>query len=323
VPIYTYMPTKDQWKRDLGLSTVFGNFKSPFPAMERLGKLIAAWHEVPGVGIPRRLAQVHLTYLMYRQCEFVMKNNGKGFFHSREKMGGQLNNTQLGAVRALHTYVADDLMDFLGCQRWEFNSELMNTFGRVVTDHSRQEDEMFLGKGMLDWYQSDVERQCFKLSFREGLANKWDYIGRGKGKLRIYDTDASGDALEFGGSLYVLDQRGRIYATGQIEMNLKHSSFMAGQATQCAGTMRVERGKIVWVSGRSGHYQPTVAQLVNLLERLSSYQVDLSRVTVYRENYTKEFPGSAWLNFEGCKASDLLVQRAWPTGFQPMSMRVA
>jgi len=322
VPFYTDIPTKTQWKRDLGLATVFGNYKSPFPAMERLGRLIAAYHEVPGNGYTKQLNQLYLIHLMYRQCEYVIRNNGKGSTYSKAKMGGHLSDKQLEAVGGLHLYLAKYLEEFLECHRPELNFRLAESFGRDVTDHARAEDARIVALGGMDWYQSDAARQVYKLSFRNGLACKWDYMGGGKGNLGLYDTDAFGDALEYHGSLFVLDRRGRIYTSGQAQMDLKHSSFMAGEATQCAGTMRVEQGKVVWVSGKSGHYQPTVMQMVNLLERLSSYQVDLKNVTVYRENYTQIFTGGPTAHFEGCEATVLLVQRAWPTGVQPTSMRI-
>jgi hypothetical protein len=178
----------------------------------------------------------------------------------------------------------------------------------------------------MDWYQSDAARQVYKLAFRSGLAYSYDYDAQvgGKGNLNVYDTANFGDAIEYGGSLFVMDARGRIYVNGQpANMNLKHSSFMAGQAVQCAGGMRYDRGQLTWVSGKSGHYQPTVLQMVTLLERLRNYQVDLSRVIVYRENLTKNFPNSPCKDFEPCPALTLMTQRAWPTGVEPQSMRVA
>ncbi|HZL27822.1 MAG TPA: hypothetical protein VFC39_14950 [Acidobacteriaceae bacterium] len=322
MPIYNVVPTKDQWKKDLGLSIVFGNLKSPFPAMERLGKLIADYHEVPGRTYTKKLGQLHLVYLMYRDCQFIVKNNQKGSDYANKKMGGQLNTSQFNAVFALETYLERNLTAFLGCERWEFNSQLMTTFGRGVTDGSQKDDKKLLDVEMIDWYQSDVARQMYKLSFRAGLALKWDYQGEGKGRLRVYDTAARGDAWEYGGSLYVMDQRGRIYVNGIEVTNLKHSSFMAGQAVQCAGTIRFERGQLAWLSGKSGHYQPTVTQIVNMLEKLRSYQVNLNRVIVYRENKRQDFPNSPNLDFEPCGALALLARRAWPTGVEPQSMHV-
>ena len=322
MPIYTNVPTKDQWKRDLGLATIFGNFKSPFPAMERLGKLIAAYHQVPGTGVARRLDQAPVLFLMYRQCQYVSKNND--LHGSRDKMGGRLNTSQLGAVRSFERFLESDLMDFLGCQRWEFSHALTESFGRMVTQKGKEEDDKLVSIGEMPWFRTDAERQQFKLSFRGGIAHQWrfDVNGR-KLRLEVYDTDAEGDNLEFGGSLYAMDNRGRIYVLGSNKfVGLKHSSFMAGGATQCAGTIRFVRGKLAWVSGRSGHYQPSVAQMVTLLERLSAYQVDLSRAIVYRENESREFQNTPHVHFEGCPALEILRQRAWPTGRHPQSMKV-
>lgn len=323
MPIYNAVPTKDQWKRDLGLATVFGNYKSPFPAMERLGKLIAAYHEVPGRGPVRRIAQIHLVYLMYTACLFIVKNNQKGTTYAKEKMGGKLNTQQFDAVFALETFLESDLIDFLGCDRTELRSELVKTFGREVTHEGQVEDRPFVLQNEMDWYRSDAARQAYKLSFRAGLACSWDYQGGGKGQLQVYDTAGFGDAIEYGGSLFVMDRRGRIYVNGQSQTGtLKHSSFMAGQAVQCAGGIRFDRGKLTWVSSKSGHYRPTIMQMVNMLERLRDYQVNLSKVIVYRENKRQNWPNSPCPDFEPCAALDLLNRRAWPTGVEPQSTHV-
>lgn len=324
MPIYNAVPSKQQWKNDLGLSTSLGNYKSPFPAMERLGKLIAAYHEVPGVGPARRIGQIHLVYLMYMTCQFIVKNNQKGTTYAKDKMGGKLNTAQFDAVFALEMYLESELLDFLTCELFELPTVLVNTFGREVIHEGQVEDAPFVKANAMDWYRSDVARQTYKLSFRSGLAYKWDYIGGGKGKLRTYDTAGFGDVLEHQGSLYVMDRRGRLYVNGRNETGtLKHSSFMAGQAVQCAGGIRFERGKLIWFSSKSGHYRPTVLQLVNMLERLRDYQVNLSKVIVYRENKRQDWPKSPCPDFEPCKALDLLAMRAWPTGVEPQSTHVS
>lgn len=324
--VYNSIPTKDQWKIDLGLKRLMGgNKKSPFPAMERLGRLIDEYSTLPGGGTAQAVFRRQLQlYYMFRQAQFVLKNNVKGKAYAKSKMGGKLSDTQLDAVQGLYNYISGSLTQSLNCVPNQLDQQLTVMFGKLVTDHGNQEDANAVAAGMMQWYQTDFARQLFKLSFRAGKANKWSYEGgAGKGTLNLYDTDAARDNIENGGSLYVMDHRGRIYVSGREgEQALKHSSFMAGGATQAAGTMRIERGAVKWFSGRSGHYQPTVFQMVNMIERLRTYAVDISKVTVYRENYTQEWVGTPWRYFEGCSATELLARRAWPTGVSPNSMRV-
>ena len=104
-------------------------------------------------------------------------------------------------------------------------------------------------------------------------------------ELQRYDSVQSGDACERGAAnLYVIDGAGHIYAGGKTTKHFKHSSFLAGGATLAAGTMKVVQGRIKFVTRRSGHYLPEVQQMLNLLERLRACGVDLTEVTVYREN---------------------------------------
>lgn len=325
--IYVDVPTKHQWKLDLGLKgTFFGHKKSPFPAMERLGRLIDEFDSVRnGLGARLVYHRYLLRSLMYRQGKFVVKNNNRhGAGYAQSKLGGQLNDQQIEAVQGLNNYLEGGLCEFLECQPNQLDQRLTEEFGKKVSEGGQHEDANAVAHNVMQWYQDDAARRLFKLSFRGGKAHKWNYEGHvGKGDLVIYDTQSAGDAIENGGSLYVMDQRGRIYVSGREgEQALKHSSFMAGAPTQCAGTMRVEHGQVKWVSGRSGHYRPTVTQMVNLLERLRAYQVSLNSVIVYRENYKKESTGTPFRFFEGCKATELLTQRSWPTGEEPQAMRV-
>jgi len=172
------------------------------------------------------------------------------------------------------------------------------------------------------------EQKELKLSFRNGLAHRWTFDAqKKKGSIQKYDTKSFGDAhfSEYGASLYAMNTKGAIYVYGQeTEKELKHSSLLAGAGVLCAGTIRFEDGKVKWLTGRSGHYQPTVDNIVSLLERLRQYQVDLNGVIVFRENFTKpstNAPGQPGKNYEPCQALELLEKRAWP-GEEPNSMHV-
>jgi hypothetical protein len=322
--IYTAMPTKQQWKTDLGLSWgPLGNQKSPFPAMERIGKLIDEFGNLARAqGRAMQMMGPFIQFQVLRQADFILKPSNK------EKLGGSLSSKQVDCVQGLRNYVYKTLCSDLGLNDANFNNETLLLFGRPVDRHGQEEDANALKSDMMQYYQSDAARAGFKLSFRNGLAYRWDYSGgaKGKGNLVLYDTRLAGDDLEHGASLYVMDVRGRIYVSGKEgEKALKHSSFMGGAATLCAGTMRVDNGKVAWVSGRSGHYRPMVLHMVNLLERLRTYGVNLSTTKVYRENYEEgpyPVPPSPWKFFEGCPATEILVQRAWPTKKHPDSMRV-
>jgi hypothetical protein len=170
-----------------------------------------------------------------------------------------------------------------------------------------------------------MERRSFKLSFRHGLAHRKELNGRdGVITLVPYDTARANEEVECGGSLFVMDTKGRIYAGTRDQTGLRHSSFLAGAPTLAAGGLRVVDGQVVWVSGRSGHYEPSVRQMVTLLERLRALQVDLSKVTVYRLHGRRQFPNRPPMgpSYEPCNALDMFQKRAWPTKEEPNSMFV-
>ena len=327
---YTQLPNKHQWKLDLKLKgTIYGHKKSPFPALERIGRLLDEFDQttdlpstsglVPSLGV-----KLVILFEIYRHVAWLAKVSEKNNF-TKQKLGGVLSDDQLGAVQGLRDFTRNQIKLSLGSTDGTLDQDMVAFFGKSVNDSGRDEDAGALRNNLMHYYRTDAMRAPFKLSFRNGLAHKWslDEGGR-KGSLSIYDTAAAGDDIEFGGSLYVMDQRGRLYVSGKEDpgMMLKHSSFMAGLDVLAAGTIRVDDGQIVWISGRSGHYKPTVLQIVHVLERLRSYQINLSGVTVFRENYTRQVTGLPSKYFEPCDAEELMIKRAWPTGEGPQLMRI-
>lgn len=319
---YLSMPTKDEWKRDIGFNQMFGfNKKSPFPAMERIGRLIDDYATESRRGASADAGQLlQIQFHILAACGFVQKYGTRP-----EKLGGTPTPLMIQAIYALKTYIESIIRPILD-PTWTLGDFAVENFGRSVDAHDQGRDQAMLAGGILQWFD-DAERARRKLAFRDGLAYRWTHVGTGKGNLALYDTDAEGDNLEDGGSLYAMDQQGHIYVHGaNAPRDLLHSSFLAGQAVLCAGTIRIEQGQIVWVSTKSGHYKPSVAQMLNLLERLRVYSVNLDKVTVLRENYqgggVQIYPQSP-NRFEGCPANKFIEKRQWPTGVQPDSMHLA
>jgi hypothetical protein len=272
-----------------------------FPALQRIGELLIIYWANP-LDVPLRHEVLCQAFL---HCKFILKRAKQ-----REKLGTFLTSGRLEVVQALHDFLAPCAMGF------------EDDLAKEVTEQGREEDH---GGHGIQWYKDKAARRAFKLSFRRGLAyrKKLSFGGR-MVTLDKYDTDGCHDAIEKGMSLYVMDTTGKIYCHGkQDELALKHSSFLAGGATLAAGTMRVVDGVVTQVSGRSGHYRPTVQQMLNLLERLRAYQVDLTKTTVYREYYKdNKFIHLNPQHMEPCKATELLRLRHWPTGEEHDSMRV-
>ncbi|MEX1041558.1 MAG: hypothetical protein WDZ51_13050 [Pirellulaceae bacterium] len=298
---YHTLPTSQKFANDMGLTGLLK--RSEFPALERIIELLKLHYNLDQ-RLWRVQFEVRVQILMHTR--YILKNASNS-----EKLGTSLWKKRRETVQALQDYIV----------RTDGDVEAGDYFGRDVDAHGQNEDQNAVAQGVQQWYTDKATRRQFKLSFRSGLANRWDLSPNGgKTALRLYDTDQWGDNLEKNMSLFAMDVKGRIYASGREgEQQLKHSSFLAGARVLAAGTIRIERGQIVGISGKSGHYKPTVQQMLNVLERLRAYQVNLNPVTVYRENYKGDYQHANPRDFEPCPAMTLLSKRAWP-GVEPYSM---
>ena len=94
--------------------------------------------------------------------------------------------------------------------------------------------------------------------------------------------DARGEPIDSGGHLsaYAADQYGNIFVEFGGFHAQNHSTFNAGKAVLCAGSMKIERGKLAEVDNSSGHYQPSRADLHNLVSFLDEESLDLDETVV-------------------------------------------
>jgi hypothetical protein len=62
-------------------------------------------------------------------------------------------------------------------------------------------------------------------------------------------------------AIWVLSKEEKLYTHAAKLHRFHHSSFTSGDNIICAGDWEVKDGKIAWISGSSGHYQPSFANL--------------------------------------------------------------
>ena len=77
---------------------------------------------------------------------------------------------------------------------------------------------------------------------------------------------------------FAIDQYGRLYihehiteATPHKPETFFHSSFFSGGPGKCFGMIKIEDGKITYISNHSGHYKPDEGNLNDSVERLNPY----------------------------------------------------
>jgi hypothetical protein len=103
-------------------------------------------------------------------------------------------------------------------------------------------------------------------------------ITRGTSK-NPYDTSKErSQFLGDGYAIYVMDRQGTFYAGNQKVGLFHHSSLIGGAAVAGAGELKIEKGKLTFISNESGHYQPDPEHFIQVLNELRSHHIDLSKV---------------------------------------------
>lgn len=146
--------------------------------------------------------------------------------------------------------------------------------------------------------QNDDQKRTAKLVFRGGVAYRWQNILNPNSAFDVHTSK--------GEEHFAMDKSGHIY-TGTLGMLFFHSSLLGFADAIAAGMMRVNGGKVVYLSNDSGHYKPDVGAMVRVLHQLQRYGVNVNAIVVDR----KHTPGLADSRFQG---SEILAgdYSKWP-----------
>lgn len=79
-----------------------------------------------------------------------------------------------------------------------------------------------------------------------------------------------------GYAIYVMSQEGNLYVSSHSIGYRHHSSLLAGRNVAGAGEMQVRNGRLLWLSNKSGHYQPSVVHLLQTLSQLQKAGVPMT-----------------------------------------------
>jgi hypothetical protein len=125
-------------------------------------------------------------------------------------------------------------------------------------------------------YLDAASRPSYHVEFKGGVAHY-------RGAL----LDTSGMTTVFSGrgfGIWVMDPDGNMYVANHVLGQMHHSSFLAGGEIKAGGEIRVKRGQIEFLSGKSGHYQPGMGNLVGALNvmRIKGIPVAQIRVLVWK-----------------------------------------
>jgi hypothetical protein len=73
-----------------------------------------------------------------------------------------------------------------------------------------------------------------------------------------------------GFAIWVMNKRGRMFVGNHVSGEFHHSSFLSGADVMCGGEIQAIKGKIKLLSGKSGHYKPSIEHLIWALEVLKT-----------------------------------------------------
>ena len=81
-----------------------------------------------------------------------------------------------------------------------------------------------------------------------------------------------------GYGVFVLSPSGEFYVGEHRIQRFHHTSFLAGGEVRAAGEVKIQKGKLLEITNKSGHYKPTEEHTLALLDHLASNGVPLRGV---------------------------------------------
>jgi hypothetical protein len=128
-------------------------------------------------------------------------------------------------------------------------------------------------------YKDDTNlRDKYLVKVEAGLLKRRGKVSNGKwvdtGKLEPLSTSDSTSHWSGGGWAIWVESTNKTFYTNRMKMlKFQHTSFLSGSDVRGAGEWYVVGGKLRQISGRSGHYQPTLDHLLQALRDLEAKNV--------------------------------------------------
>ena len=122
-------------------------------------------------------------------------------------------------------------------------------------------------------YCTPTERDDYIITIKNGAVKDADNS--------LYHTGDKETAFSGPGwAIYVIDFDQNLYSESHIVNEFHHSSFLAGAPVLGAGEIAVDRGRIIAITNKTGHYQAGTKELALTLEILQANGVDLKTLKV-------------------------------------------
>ncbi|KAF9130551.1 hypothetical protein BGW39_002961 [Mortierella sp. 14UC] len=171
-----------------------------------------------------------------------------------------------------------------------------------LQEHERSQYAVKVIDGLLHYKQSGLPVHTLPTSIKEGDevdvsqvlpdANEHDDEETRLEKKRIRNKSKF---------IYVTDPEGVLYIAQKVKGQFHHSSFLGGGTVCAAGGIIVNRGKLIKINPKSGHYRPGQRHFDRLLSRLETMGISLEGVKVSAAILEAEVNGEG--NEEGRQGS--------------------
>ncbi len=112
----------------------------------------------------------------------------------------------------------------------------------------------------------------------------------------INNFGVAGFAMSLGRELYAT--RHKLADTGE-KGYFYHSSYLAGNDVLAAGCIMVNHGQLLYIDNMSGHYKPSLINLLNAIRALQTMGVKMEEVQVYDKSGRTFHNAKALLHHEG------------------------
>jgi hypothetical protein len=160
------------------------------------------------------------------------------------------------------------------------------------------------------WDQQDCAKYLHPLVTERPLVGSLDEKGRQVFELHGLSPVTQGASPEpfdtakmfskfmgAGYSIYVMDKSGRIFAAQHKVGLFHHSSFLAGGSVAGAGEIKVDQGTIKSITNKSGHYQPTALEMLQVFNELQTRGISLDGLEYIhvegKQSSKTPYPGGA------------------------------
>lgn len=319
---YHAFPTNDVWQTD---STVSGIMPSTWrvtdPTLGVIDELVRHYNDVNfhAVGIETLFFLIKAIDFWKSKLNKTPTNRGEPLDHitghglptTQKVTGHEQRSSAMSALRMIagdllmaHTHTDSAASAMANLEPLFIKASHGGTQAHPGPDQVQIQHVRDIGEVAVFLQDAHLQRR-YKLRFRNGLAWRWN---PGSGSNTLYDTTNNAESESNDRKThFVMNTRGHIYAGFDKQaLWFKHSSLIGGANAYSAGRMIVEAGRVTHIENDSGHYQPGVQQMRNMLRRLRLYGRAIDTIVVRR---LQPLPTA---NFTG--AQIVASQANWPDG---------